>query len=357
MLNNPSQFLYDEQHHGTFRRMLRRVDGKPGHYDLEIDNSALSTFLTCPRSYEYNVIYGRDTANRDALNYGSAIHHALEMFFRHALDASDTIEHLQSAFHENPTASDSWRTLEHGAEAIRRYIAWHSQMPPWTILHDDAGNPRVENSFRYFLFSWSPPKPLVLDWPIQLVASNVDADTSLVDAVAATTMRTPVSQIDVYYTGKIDMLVELDGAVFVVDHKTTSIEGSTFWSQFNLSPQMRGYCRAASRMLSRPVQSAMIDAIIGRKPTKTGIPHEYSRQRFHYSDEQISAWHRATIAHIHVLLNMFVDGYFPENGNACYGKFPCQFRDVCTLPLNTQPSALRSGAFAPRTWSPLTTNR
>lgn len=355
MLNNPEQFLLDEDAHGSFRRMLRRSTTQAGRYDLEIDNSALSNFLSCPRSYEYNVIYGRDTANRDALNYGSAIHHALEMFYKYDLDVEATIAALQDAFHAKPTDSDSWRTFEHGAEAIRRYIAWHTQMPPWQLLSDRSGVRCVENSFRHFLFSWVPERPLVLDWPIQLVADNVKEETSLVDAVAARTMRTPVSQIDVYFTGKIDMLVEQDGTTFVVDHKTTSIEGSTFWAQFNLSRQMRGYCWAAAQMRGHAVNAAMIDAIIGRKPTKTGIAHEYSRQRYHYSNEQLADWHRSTVAHIHSLLEMFARGYFPENTDSCYGKFRCQFSDVCTLPRATQPSALRSGAFAPRTWNPLTT--
>ncbi len=362
MLHNPSQFLLDESYHGEFRRLLRRTD-KPFEFDLDIDNTTLATFRSCPRAFEFYACYGRDTAHRDALNYGSAIHSALETFYRDDADYDVLCDVLRTSFHEKPTDSDSWRTFDHAAEAIRRYLVWHEQMLPWTVLQSADGRRHVELPFRRYMFTYNVAHkvhsnvfPVVLDWPIQLVASNVDAEVSLVDSVAAQTMKLAVTKIHVHYTGKIDMLVEQDGAVAVVDHKTTSIEGSTFWSQFTLSAQMRGYCWAASQLLGTDVQRCVIDALVGRKPTKTGTPHEFSRMTFRYSNEQIDAWRYDAEQQCRTLLDQFVKGYFPTNTDSCYGKFPCQFREVCPLPLNTQATALRSGAFVPRTWSPLAHN-
>ena len=368
MLDNPSQFLLDEPHHGHFRRLLRRTD-VPFEFDLDIDNSTLASYRSCPRSFEFSALYGRDTAYRDALNYGSAIHAALETFYRDDADLDTMLDVLRSAFHAKPTDSDSWRTFDHAAESLRRYLVWHAQMLPWTVLSDVVSGQRfVELPFRRHLFTYNTALrghragmsdaacPTVLDWPLQLVASNIDTELSLVDALAAQSMKLAVTKIHVYYTGKIDMLVEQDGAVCVVDHKTTSIEGSTFWSQFTLSAQMRGYCWAASQLLDADVQNAVIDALIGRKPTKTGVAHEFSRMTFRYSREQLDAWRRDAECQIRTLLDQFVRGYFPTNTDSCYGKFPCQFREVCPLPASIQATALRSGAFVPRTWSPLTTH-
>jgi len=361
MLPDPAQFTLDEPHHGAFRRMLSRRTGSAFDYDFDIDNSTLTTYLTCPRSFEFNAIYGRDTAYRDALNYGSAIHHALEHFYRHDAPLEDdnvggvgVLDVLHRAFLAKPTDSDSWRTFEHAAESIRRYIRWHEQMPPWSLVEHD-GSRAVELAFRIPLFVYEvgfADHPHIAPWPPALVA---DAATGGVADLNTALGVTAVRRIHVNFTGKIDMIVEQDGALAVVDHKTTSIEGSTFWSQFTLSPQMLGYCWAASQLLDRPVRSAIIDALIGRKPTKTGIPHEYARQRYHYSAEQIDEWHADVESHIRTLLVNFMRGVFPRNTNSCYGKFPCQFRDVCPLPRNVQASALRSGAFVPRTWSPLET--
>jgi len=365
MLPDPLQFTLDEPHHGSFRRMLTRHDARSAFdYDFDVDNSTLTTFLTCPRSFEFGTIYGRDTSYRDALNYGSAIHHALEHFYRHdalvedvtaSRRPSSVLDVLHEAFLDKPTDSDSWRTYEHAAESMRRYVRWHEQMPPWTLVEHD-GSRAVELAFRLPLFVYEvgvADHPHIAPWPPTLVA---DAATGGVADLNASLGVTAVRRIHVNYTGKIDMIVEQDGALAVVDHKTTSIEGSTFWSQFNLSPQMIGYCWAASQLLDRPVRSAIIDALIGRKPTKTGIPHEYARQRYHYSAEQVDEWRADVECHVRTLLDNFMRGVFPRNTNSCYGKFPCQFRDVCPLPRNVQPTALRSGAFVPRTWSPLTTN-
>lgn len=354
MLPQPSQFLHDETQQGPFRRFMRRVDGAPGHFTVELDNSSLAMFRSCPRSYEYYAMYGRDSASRDALNYGSAMHQALEAYFRDDLDEPALLDVLQKAFHENPTDSDSWRTYEHAAESIRRYLAYHAQMLPWTIEFH-GGQRCVELPFRYHLFDYVPEK-FVLDWPVQLVADNVAEETSVVDAVAARTMATYVKHIAVFYTGKIDLIVQQNGHTVVVDHKTTSIEGATFWSQFVLSSQLLGYCWAATQMLQRPVSVAMIDALIGRKPTQrgSGVPHEYARRTFHYSDEQIAEWHNNTIVTVTRLLDNFVASFFPQNTDACYGKFPCAYREVCPLPRHMRASALRSGAFTARTWSPLT---
>ena len=362
MLPDPAQFLLDEPHHGAFRRMLSRRTGSAFDYDLDIDNSSLSTFLSCPRSYEFNVIYGRDTAYRDALNYGSAIHHALEHFYRHDAplesddvdDPSTVLGVLRRAFLAKPTDSDSWRTFEHAAESMRRYIRWHEQMPAWTLVeHNDQR--AVELAFRIPLFVYEVGRvdhPQIAPWPPFLVAdATPGAVSELNNALGVTAVR----RIHVNYTGKIDMIVEQDGSLAIVDHKTTSVEGPSFWSQFTLSAQMLGYCWAATKLLQRPVRSAIIDALIGRKPTRTGVPYEYARQRFHYSNEHVDEWRADVESHIRTLLDNFMTGTFPRNTNSCYGKFSCQFRDVCPLPRNVQASALRSGAFVPRTWSPLET--
>lgn len=363
------------------RRLLTELS--PGHYELCIDNTTLEKMLTCPRSFEHYAVYGRDTLKRDALNYGSALHHALEVFYR-ADDQSDPSvlltmqDRIMQHFAENPCSADAWRNADHALEAVRRYFNWRQQCPVWTPIEWDEPGIKLTNNG--FVNTTIKRKMVEVPFKLELCKFNypdANADLSIdwtlfpyptdLITVSRPAIMHPVSSITVYWTGKIDLVTKVQtNEIRPVDHKTTSIEGSNFYTSFILSSQMRGYHWATQKLLGHQIPGVIVDALIGRPPSKSGTSYENKVFPINYTQEQIDSWERDTKDHVNTLLERLFRGYFPENNTWCtstareannqeFGaKYnTCPYHDVCTMSRAAQPLILMSGQYAERTWDPL----
>lgn len=335
----------------THRHLLTELS--PGHYELCIDNTTLEKMLTCPRSFELYAVYGRDTLKKDALNYGSCIHHALELFYKSDDQSSPDVltamqESVMDYFSHNPCSDGEWRHADHALETVRRYFNWRKQCPIWTpILHE--GRKMVEVPFKLKLcrhtYQGQP-----IDYTYDLVAKG---NRTTDDAVYSMN-KFYWESITVYWTGKIDLVIRKDGALWPIDHKTTSVEGALFYQSFQLAAQLMGYSWATQKLLNEPVAGAIVDAVIGRPHTKTGVTHENKSFPIEFTQEQLTEWERDTKEHVRVLLDRLFMGYFPKQTAWCVSKFGrCPYHDVCTMPNAAQPLLLMSGQYAERTWDPL----
>ena len=63
------------------------------------------------------------------------------------------------------------------------------------------------------------------------------------------------------YGGIFDGLVDFNGQIWVLEHKTTSQLGSYYFNQFKPNNQVTGYIWAAEKLSGRKVQGAIINAI------------------------------------------------------------------------------------------------
>lgn len=335
------------------RRLLTEVS--PGHYELCIDNTTLEKMLTCPRSFELYAVYGRDTLKKDALNYGSALHHALELFYL-ADDQSDPDllgrmqDKVMQHFAANPCSYDEWRNADHALEAVRRYVNWRKQCPVWTpIIHE--GRKMVEVPFKLTLTEHRPkvnPMAFLGAYDYDLICTT---ELSREERATATEYV-----ITIYWTGKIDLVIRKDGMLWPIDHKTTSVEGATFYQSFLLSSQLMGYSWACQQLLGEPVAGAIVDALIGRRPTERGkgIPYENKAFPVDFTQAQLAEWKRDTCEHVDTLLSRLFKGYFPKQTAWCVGKYGlCPYHDVCTMSPAAQPAILMSGQYTERTWNPL----
>lgn len=328
------------------KRLLSSTAG-PGVYEMEIDSTALGTYMTCPTAFYMYAVLGRDRGERDALNYGSHIHAVLEYYFKldpseHATCLPNMIELLASRFNHTPCGPGSWRNFDHAIETIKRWHAYRQQIPIWEIYEDKDGK-FVEQGFRVPIYHYDVPTSCVAQ-PANLIIAGDDRDTFPY-----------VKRIVVYLTGKIDLIIyDRLRQKRIVDHKTSSMEGPTFWGQFDLSPQMRGYVWAAQHLIGEKIPGCAINAIIGRKPSRTGSVHEFAVNEFDYTPDAIEEWLASTQMHLNTLLRSLCYNTFPQNSVNCQGKYgACDYKDVCKAPCNIRPNFLMSGMYADRTWSPL----
>ena len=299
------------------------------HGALLLDNSALEKYTTCKRSFEYNTINKRTLANnKSALIYGGAVHKALELR-SHGRIIDDQLAALHAYFEVNPfEVNDSeWRSPQIAADLVRLYNREYS-IEPYDILSYTAkdGLPikAIEVPFMHFL----------TDIYIPSITRDV---------------------IPVYYTGRIDLVVvDHNKSIYIMDHKTTSMTGARFFDEFALSSQMLGYCWAVQQSIQKPVNGYIVDALCSRKPTRTGVPFELTRQQFYTDQDAINEWRTNLGYLITDIVRDHERSYYPMETKWCVGKYGrCPYFDVCTVPQSGRAALLQSNLFTDSTWSPL----
>lgn len=304
---------------------------------LEIDNSFLESFTVCPRRSEYSSLLKRSPATEQpALNFGSAIHRALEYryktFRNSAPDSSMGQEIFDKAlkpyFDANPQPEDDHRTLQYAEELVSEYNN-RFQHEPFSLLTDNKGEVMTEMSFAVPLFEVE--SPFVHD-----------------------------AQIPVIYTGRIDLPVLWGNQLIILDFKTASTLGQQKADEMKVSPQFFGYCWAFQELTKQKVEGFCVRAI--RTKAKPGKPkagwqswwdESFMTVKEYVDQDQLNEWKFNVIALIEEFMWHYSRNFMPQKKKACmlYGK--CPYYDVCYLAPGSRQEQLMSAQFTNNTWSPL----
>jgi len=303
---------------------------------LQIDNSSLERFNTCPKSAYWYLVKGKETAGRNAATeFGRCIHHALER--RYELDGPGAVNNetirecnrlIQQFFIDSPAGIEEWRNQEQAIMVFSNYISTYLD-EPWEIIS--------------------------LERPFSLPLMTVEVDAKLPMDVKHAAAGTQVDEIDVYWTGRIDMLVKHNEANRLVDHKTTSVLGPTYWRAFDMSQQMEGYCWAAEQITGQNFNDVIINVLASRRPTKTGKKVEFARENFHYTPLRIDRWRENTKTLVAGFIQDLFENSFAYKTAWCVGKYgTCPYHDVCKLDTEAQQEiTINSGFYQDVTWTPL----
>lgn len=341
---------------GKRRYLLKAVEDRHHEFVLQIDNSSMEVFDTCPRSSQFSLVFSRTNRPSPALTYGGAFHDALETYYKlpnkyqRPLPEESLLKVLESTAYEfslNPPQMGEWRTEDRCHEELTRYIN-HYPTEPFKLLELN-GEPCVELPFSLPLGVIEQPDVLETEYTWDEI---VDPDTWPNESVAPA--KVAFKKIHVYWTGKIDLAVSMDGGNWIVDHKTTSMLGPTFYDHFKLSSQTIGYTWAGRQIFNERFNGLMVNVIANRKKTRTGTGSSFERQRFYYRDDQVEEWKENTLHRVSDFIANLARDYFPMSPAWCMGKYGrCKYHSVCTLPPNQRYDALHSDEFANNTWTPL----
>ena len=320
------------------RPLLERLDSSHD-FVLKLDNSTLSYLQTCPRSAEYYAIHRRQRPDRAPLIFGGAMHAALEVIYRDGYDAyAKAHKAMLDYFAAHPyNTAGEWRTPAYCIEAFNKYVSDYSIMDTITPLSPSW----VEKAFALNIGHFAINSTLPFTYA-QL--TDEDSDEPM-----------HIDTLHLQWSGKIDIVHrDEDGHLFVVDHKTTSIGGTTFFEDFKLAQQTHGYMWAAQEILGEPFAGFILNALIIRKPTKTGVGMEFTREQHYYTQESIDEWKSDTLTTIETFIHYMLNGYYPKATAWCMGKYgKCPYFDVCTLPANQRALMLSTDQYSNVTWSPL----
>lgn len=329
------------------RPLLEHVpdETNPHVYALRIDNTTLEYFQACSRASEYYTINRRQAVPGAALSFGGAIHLGLETFYREGYSPTSltkaiaiTVDYLAKTSFRDP---DEWRTPAIAEDTIRKYFTHYSAFDPIKPIEVE-GKPFIEKGFSLILGEIDVNAEL--PYSSKQLTSSSDPDNIF------------VSKLIILWSGRIDIAATCgDPSIYVVDHKTSSIGGAQFFADFMLSQQMVGYNWALRQLLpDHNIAGTIVNAIIQRKPTKTGRALEFERQTYFHTDWHVAEWKTDVMHYIENYIHSLSTGYFPKCTKWCFGKYgKCAYHDVCTLPPPQRHIMLNSAEYTNVTWSPL----
>lgn len=321
------------------RELFRYLDNDDALFI--IDNSSLELFTTCPRSAFYKLVMKRERVARNgALTFGGALHEGLEALLL-GLPIEEQSRRIVEFFQRNPVpTSEDYRTMEHALEILVHYRQ-RCTLPDyaWELLSDDKGL-IVERAF---------------ELPLGVVEFNAEFNGKF------------IRNVHIAWSGRIDAVAHCNGAVRIVDHKTTSIGGEQFVQDFAISNQVLGYVWAAQQLWpSHGVTGFCLNAIHFKKPTGTGPIHlpgprggppalNFFRAYFDYSQVRIAEWANNCLNIVSDFLHCVARNYYPMHTKWCFGKYgACQFHDACTIDdVAVRGRILQTDAFQDVTWNPV----
>ena len=177
-----------------------------------------------------------------------------------------------------------------------------------------------------------------------------------------------IGTLRIMFTGKIDRVVRYHGELYVFDHKTSSMGGPNFFSEFYTAMQFRGYKWALEQIMGESVSGVIVNGIICRPPVKSDgrVNYDMDRHVIPISDEHRDEWMNSYLLGVREWLDCIINQInfpdapeqaFPIRTGSCFAKYgTCEFYDVCCLPTSQRASMLSTGLFEDHSWSPLDDN-
>lgn len=160
--------------------------------------------------------------------------------------------------------------------------------------------------------------------------------------------------IQVIWSGKIDVIWMINGKIWIVDHKTTSVMGEKFADGYIRSSQMLGYSRVAQLIMDQyglKVEGVCINALASRKGG-----YEFKQFFLPMSKWKLDEWHVEVIHAVKQLSETLIEfvktGEAVPNREHCVTKYGrCPYFDLCEAPqLMREKLVVNKEFFVPNTW-------
>jgi hypothetical protein len=324
----------------------------PEHLDdyiMELDYSSLSKFMECPRQFENYAIRGRE-ANRDrsATDFGKLFHTLEEQRRRETFSPEVRAKQLatiEEHFLHHPVPVGDHRTSDRMVQVTDLYYQKFAKDGLEKKVFHDADGPFIERPYKIELAT------VEVNAELPYEAEDLTNDDIAIERAGR---RFYIRNLHILATGRIDLVVEEAGMLWVLDDKTTSRGGKQFAGWFRLSNQTRGYCWAVQKITNRPVAGCIVNAEIVRPLTKSGVGTEFDRLTYFYSEDLISEWEDNAKATVQDIVSSLVRGYFPQYARSFISPCDnCDYNDNCPLPKSQRAADLASDLYRDVTWSPM----
>lgn len=295
-----------------------------------VDNFALTLFQTCPAKYLLRIKQGWvPIRKRAALGFGGAIHAGLAEWYRTG-SQKQAIEKLVQIWPASMPVDD-FRTREKAAQTLLDYFKEYPQ-ENFKVINAPE-DPLVEKAFTI------DTEMFLECQPCAMYSGHDDWATG-----KCSNCGEPLEPI--LYGGVIDAGIEFAGKVYVLEHKTTTQMGSTYFLQFKPNNQVTGYIWALGQLSSSAVGGAMINGIGIYKASAT----KFERALTNRAPAEIEEW----LLHVRETCNEIKrcerTGVWPWRTMACTLYGLCDYHNVHVLAHEKEREKRLEQDYVKSTW-------
>lgn len=321
---------------------------------IYIDSTMISCFRSCPQKFYKEFILGlRPAALSIDLHAGACFASGLESFYEathwHGKSFSEALaiayKHYLAQWGDFIPMKDTPKTRDNVWLAIEDYL---NHYPPKTDIvqpyRKADGTPTMEFTFAI------PLEPCE-----EATIEHIDANTTYRNfdpAYYSTDTHHPfpvhpVTREPFLYSGRFDMLGEMNKRVVWRDEKTTTSISSNWSNQWNLRSQFSGYTWA----LQHEGFETDTGVIRGIGILKTKF-HQVEAIK-QYNKQNVARWHDQLRRDLWRLVRMWQEGYWDFNlAESCTAYGGCPFNDLC----NSPNEANWYSQYVVRRWNPTQKN-
>jgi len=279
-----------------------QVINKPG---LELDYSMISTYLCCQKRFQFRYVLNLvPKVETRPYSFGGAIHAGLDVWHTKR-NVEATVKKFLEVYKEDLEKDDK-RTNRMGEWILRNYAQTYAH-EPFKVLESER------------CFALEFPK-------------------------------------DLRFMGRIDKIVDWDGMIWVVDHKTTSSMGYAYGKKVEPNMQLTGYVWAARQLGYPKCVGVLVDAVLVAK----GLLEAASRAKLtplarfdsYISDARMKEW-GSIVRHASKDINRSTqEEVFYPNWDMCTYYGECPYRKICIEDPVVQPKIIAMD-YEISAWSPL----
>lgn len=276
----------------------------------QFDYTSLSTFQTCRRKYDFRHNQGLVRKfDQTAPSFGKSIHLALNSWYVDH-NIKKAIDIFKADYIENIEIDDK-RTHKMGEWILNNY----------DNKYRDQNIELIENE-----------KTFEIDVPGQLAFPNNK------------------------FIGRIDKIIKWNGCLWIMDHKTTSQLGATYFYMAEPNLQFLGYAWAA-RKLGYEIKGVLVDAILVAKGLLPGTSKNnnltpLARYDIYYKQEQFIEWEETVFSIIRDIHDAEEHNEWYPNFNSCTDFGECPYRRICKEDKEIRPRIIEAD-FKVEYWNPL----
>jgi hypothetical protein len=147
---------------------------------------------------------------------------------------------------------------------------------------------------------------------------------------------------DYIHTGIVDLVAKWHGVVYIVDHKTTSMQLTHLFKKLRFDLSLKGYAIALSQQRNEVVHSLVNG--IRFKGTKT-LECEFDREPIHYSESEVAEFVPTIQSIRREIEDCERTGFWPKAGAQCVQLWgECDYRKLCLY----QDQAMIKTFYQPR---------
>lgn len=276
---------------------------------MKLDNFSFSGHQGCPLWYKTRILEGWTTRHKSAaLGFGGAIHEGLATWYR-TRNPEAAVAAIEEHWTDGPV--DDFRSLEKAKRVMLEYMN-HYLHESFTIV---PGMVEVATAL---------PTGTYLPLCVKCMTDNRNKPEWVRTWAFCHTCGEGLEPVE--YGGIFDTLVDFGGQIYVLEHKTTTQMGSTFFYQFKPNNQVTGYVWLAKQLSGR-CDGALINGIGIYKASPTKFErHISTRSEFELDEWLQDLWTEACNIQQHLVF-----GHFPMRTKACTLYGSCEFYGVHTV--------------------------